>query len=460
MQLKSFYVFYCLVAITVVTSLYSLNVDVDIMIYSVVIFYIMMLYFLYKAEGYFSLTLLFSITYGVFLLGRHISYVLAAGDLDVYVVGFLSKSVLSSSEFVYWSCLAFNSLLIFTVSSIVLKLIFGSDYHPCEKAELTYKGKMPVLLLVIIFFVIVSTTAVFVEILGYIVSYGYVGIYIYNAKMASDPTIISKLYYYSGFFIYILFGYSYVYRREKREVSLLIFLIVIKSIIFVFIGQRAPFICTMLFLIFLYTKGRVNNILKVSSFFIGLAFLSQVINYMRGTGQELNDFLTVLSRFFYEQGISFYIPYLSSEYSFPDLASVQTLLPGSKFFYDLFSGTDSNIWSYNYAHALTYYENPTAYEQGAGLGWSILSDFQQILKSDFGILFGMAILGVGCGYMESNKASDNAKFILYSIVIPFLFLPRASLASITPILLCCSFIVFARLVSKNNHSEKNSGKLS
>jgi len=445
MQIKWLYCLYSVIVIVFILIGAVLDIDLNTAIYGTVILYTALLYLLYKAEGYFSLTLLFSITYGVFLFGRHLAYIFAGGDLDVFTVGFLSDSVLNERQFNYWTAIELASLTIFTLMAVSVKIKFGTDYsYGKEKYKYT-NSRTPLMLVILISIVVGSTFLVFIELLEYVVRYGYVGIYIYNSNMAENATIISKIYYYSGALVYILFGYSYVYRKSKKETYLLVSLIVIKSFLFLMIGQRGPFICTMLFLVLMNSKDKRNNIFKMTFLFIGLAILSQAINFLRGTGQEISSVFNALSRFFYEQGISFYIPYLTSLYEFPTLAKFQTLLPGSKYIYELFTGINLSLQDYNFGYALTFNENARAISEGAGFGWSILSDFQQIFSGDVGILFGMGFLGAILGFLESKRSSEHCKFILYSIVIPFLFLPRASIASITPILVICFSIIFIRI---------------
>ncbi|CAH6636745.1 O-antigen polysaccharide polymerase Wzy [Pseudocitrobacter vendiensis] len=445
--MRPLFYFYSILVLIISATIYSIGSEVNISIYFAIISFILLVYFLYKIDGYFSLSVLLPITFGVFIFGRHISYILSGHEIDVYRVGFLSSDILSSNDYNYWTFISTSSIFVFSMLSVFVKNIFGIDYRIYKSINNGYAKKSPIVSL-LLFLISVLTAFVFVEIFEFTIRYGYVGIYLYNMQMAENPTLIGKLYFYSGSLLYLLVGYSLVFSRNKNELKIILSLILIKSIFLAVIGQRGPFLCSILFMVLLYTQVRKNNLIKIGALFFSLALLAQVLNLFRGTGQEINGIFDAFSRFFYEQGISFYIPYLSSQYSFPTIASIQTLLPGTKFIYETFSGDELTLLDYNFTNALTYYVNYKAYLEGAGLGWSVLSDFQKIIGGDFGIIIGMAALGLFTGYCESQRSGRNAKFLIYSIAIPFLFLPRASIASITPIILLCFIVMIFREVSK------------
>lgn len=73
------------------------------------------------------------------------------------------------------------------------------------------------------------------------------------------------------------------------------------------------------------------------------------------------------------------------------------MLPGTKLLYEVFSGRELSLLDYNFTNALTYYVNYKAYIEGAGLGWSIMSDFQQFFGGNIGIIIGMVLLGLLTG---------------------------------------------------------------
>lgn len=101
--MRPLFYFYSVLVLIVSAGNISLDGGVNFTIYFSVLAYVILIYFLYKIDKYFSLTLLFVITFGVFIFGRHFSYILSGEEIDVYRVGFLSSDILNEQECSYWT---------------------------------------------------------------------------------------------------------------------------------------------------------------------------------------------------------------------------------------------------------------------------------------------------------------------------------------------------------------------
>ena len=410
-------------------------------VFSVLIYLIAILSF-FDREKYFSISFLFILACGVFLLGRQFAYILSMGDISVYVVGFLSQEVLTPQTYAKYCFLILSCIVSFGFGAALSKIKFGIDSQPSK----FNKGKVKSPWILFFCFSILAITAfTYFELVQYVLTYGYKGIYVYNAEAAQSPSLMSKLSFYSYPLTLVLFSYTLVYRKIKKEILLLLFIIILKALLMASLGQRGPFMCTLLFIMCMITKNKKVGLFKACVFLFSLIVMAQLINYFRGSGVAIDSIYNALVRFLYEQGITFYIPYLSNMYDFPTLAKVQTIIPGSKFIYSLFSGNTPELQEYVLGHFLTYQVDSVAFSSGAGLGWSIISDFQQIIGGmDLLIILSMLAFGFVLSFLESARSSDNMKFIVYAAAIPIIFLPRSSLANVIPIVILCIFIIILR----------------
>ena len=133
--------------------------------------------------------------------------------------------------------------------------------------------------------------------------------------------------------------------------------------------------------------------------------------------------------FLYTSGGSLMIFHASTlVHGYPWIAFIQTFIPGSTWLYSKLSDQQLHMQDLTFQGHMCYNLNPNLYSQGAGLGWSSLSDFY--LFSGETILFFCILafcFGLFFSYLE-NKADVNPKykFVLIAISQGVLMMPRGT----------------------------------
>lgn len=421
----------------------------------VTVFIICTLSFIFstKYDGYFSISSFFLLTCSIFIFGRHAAYVLSFGNVDIKGGSFFTDiHVDDLTLFKNTYILLFSVVLFYASCSFVKFIVFFN----CPKKKYVYLNGfnnnknnsffLNVIFVIIVFFV----TYNLFFLLNYVKNYGYVGIYLANIAMDKSPTLMWKMQNYISLLLYVVFAYSFILFKSVKYSLLFLSVIIFKSIIMLSLGQRGPFFCLVLFLISIFSIYKNVSMFKLVLFGLSLIFLSQMINSLRlGDGLDVFYLPYLVGKFLYQQGVSFYVFNISTYLDYPIRSGFYTLVPGYSMYSQAVLGQSFELYNISPAHILSYSLNKDLYFQGAGLGWSVFSDFYILTGNVYFVPVMSSFLGGFVGVCESKYSNKYIKFVFYSITIPFLFLPRASIYSIMPILLISlSFLILVFLSKK------------
>ncbi|MFZ7295637.1 O-antigen polysaccharide polymerase Wzy, partial [Avibacterium avium] len=219
--------------------------------------------------------------------------------------------------------------------------------------------------------------------------------------------------------------------NKKQFFLLAIFMIVISGI-YLFLGKRAEFGISTIFLIwywfsYLYRERKIN--IKLSLLIlvglISFSFIFQYINYFR-TDSETNKNAKDISivSFLASQGVSgivlpYYIEYkdIINRECYPYIMApiVDRIHRGGASMRVI---NNTNYLSYE----LTYAISPEAYLNGEGVGASYIVELYEGGKAP--VFLGMAFLGMLIIFIERRKNTPYIKYLSLLFFMTLLFIPR------------------------------------
>ena len=262
--------------------------------------------------------------------------------------------------------------------------------------------------------------------------------------------------------LYVFFGFAMSFGNSYNQ-RLYLIVFFVSAIISIMIGSRGALGAILLFSIWLYNQKKQINLLKLASIgalsLVILLFLASVS--IRGADKEGQEtILAALSVFFHQQGISLAVFAQSMDIDYPIIPYFQSIIPGFSAIYSLITGTALESYEVSFNTYLSYYLNPTLYERGNGLGWTIMSDMYCYSQGNILIYtFLSLIFGYLSRYLENNrKNSLLCGAIYYAIFMRFLILPRASLSTICPLIIYVIIIFYfikfsGQLLAKRQKSD-------
>lgn len=219
----------------------------------------------------------------------------------------------------------------------------------------------------------------------------------------------------------------------------------------IMMGARGAFGVLLLFLLWIFSMShKVSGkklILYLSCAVLLLIFVfsfsvrAMENNLMRLGYDSTTD---VLIDFIAGQGISLMVFDASQLVDhYPALAYVQSIIPGTSFFWHLFSGEVIDATDNNFANFLCHDLNPAMYRLGFGLGWSIMADFYLFgFKTFIGYSILSLLFGWFIGFLEIRaKSSLVIRSILFTVTPALLTLPRASMNSFFPLMFYCIVVI-------------------
>jgi hypothetical protein len=431
---------YSLTFLSLIFVLFSeaevISLSIDIVIPMVIINLLVLLILTYlEYSGKLGLFFFLLCTLCFFIFGRHISFLLT--DNNIFYWDFYGGITFSQSDFVentFIALLAINSIFLgFTlpnrfVSNDLSKIYISNSY---------------------IKFILVLTLILYIpffsKLLISVANEGYVGMYITMQDAINNGDITFRIYSLS--YTLLLVGCSMaLVAQQKSLIYLSLGLLFIRAISLMLMGQRAYFFCVILFLLFLFfrnNKVSFRHVILLFVLFLILIMLSGLILTFRSGGNfdffiEHLVFSELIGDFFYSQGVTFFVFSLATEINnFPLLPTIQNFIPGSSFLYSLLFGSVEPTGQ-SYAHFLSETTNAGLYSKGFGLGWSFLGDL--MLLSPFFYIVNLFIFGVLFGsffrHIELKSESNQFYlFILLSVAVPFLYLPRSGLNTIFPLMI-------------------------
>ena len=259
----------------------------------------------------------------------------------------------------------------------------------------------------------------------------------------------------SGFvasMLYVFFGLA-ITLGNKRSQRLYLILVFLKALVFILIGQRGKFGAMMLFFIWYYYKDKKIRITRLAVFaIVGIILLAAILalSSREHTGYEPSGPLTMLTEFLFSQGVSLTTFTFSQQIeTYPTLPYFVSFIPGAASFYSLLIG-DLPAYESSFANFLAYNLNPETYEQGHGLGWTLLSDFYLYGERSFiGFTILSILFGWVCAWLEdAGRTSVLAACVVFTTFLNFTFLPRAGLYTIIPLIvwLLIIYYIFTSLI--------------
>lgn len=418
-------------------SLFTINLykgTVSDLIFSILYAVIQMIsvYLIWQvSERRLGLFLLFQMTFALFIGGRFITYLLGYEE-DIFQPTFFYGYLVSperKKEIVMYV------LLFITFSTIGYCMIRNKSIKPYINIHMSEQLKRGVIQLakwlfplfcIYVLYNSISTLRAAMSGGGYLTMYmDQTNDYSGGGKMISN-------------LILLFFCFSFISNNKRLQLQYLL-LYLLNAFVFLLIGSRGAIGSMFLFLIWLYSLNHKIS-LKKTAFYTLLSMLlllyafsfsvrSQDVDYQFSP----KDLYDIILDFVYNNGISLMVfdaSRLLDDY--PITGFIQTFIPGTVYIWTLFTGIVKPEDLLFTAHLVNEL-NPVLFNDGYGLGWTVLSDLY--LFSFYGNIVIFTLLSLLLGYSAGclEKFSEDHtfyKFILLYIFMPTLILPRAIIAAV------------------------------
>lgn len=396
--------------------------------------------------------ILFYITIGLFLGGRFFGQ-LYFNDNELFELSWYSHISLSYTdkiELMYYLCGMLGVLSI--------GYIYIYSKHPTPIVTNTKTSKYKIEKVITIGFYILSPIVVYSRIQSYlqVASEGYVSLYLSNQvdEYSSGSSLFNILFI-------ILLGLSFGFGNKKLQIKY-ICVYSFNALISILMGSRGSFGALLLYLIWIYSLYYKVSLKKIACLgCISLCILLLVFNLsIRAQSSSESSFqsspLDLIATFISGQGISLMVFEASRQIpSYPALGYIQSIIPGSSYIWQMISGDRIQSYDNNLSNYMCYNLNPSLYNDGYGLGWSIMSDFYLFGGRNYiGYLILCLLFGLLIAKLEiRSTVSLWNRSLLFSITPAILTLPRASFNQFfTLIIYCLVFYFLLQILIRNRHT--------
>ena len=262
---------------------------------------------------------------------------------------------------------------------------------------------------------------------------GYLALYIgrQTDSYSAGASIFLAL---NNAFFGIAMGYG-----DKKVQKWYILLFVIRALVEIIIGSRRSFGAMLLVFLWMWSSQR-----KVSTKRLGLALLgccaflilvaSFSIRALTPNSTMLNYDKLAYS-FLYSQGITLMV-FDSSRliYDYPVIGYFNNLFPGTNAVYNLFSTKVLYPQDIDWSNWMCYQFNSKLFSDGAGLGWSIMSDLYMYANRTY--LFFLILSAFWSFFVGIwERVSEFSRFLkswLFMVIMSVVIIPRSSMGSIFP----------------------------
>ena len=260
----------------------------------------------------------------------------------------------------------------------------------------------------------------------------------------------------------VFFGLAFGF-GNKLSRTLYLSLFIFVGLMDVIMGARGGFGITLLVLIWIYSFYHKINWIKLSSILLVALFLLLYIFSLSIRQNDISDsptsLIDSLINFISGQGISLMVFEASRQIpDYPIVSYFQSIIPGSNAMYQFFSGETLQGYESGFSNWMCYHLNSVEYEQGFGLGWSVLSDFYLF---GFRTYFGFSLVALFFGWLIAKLELDASKSgfalaLLFSLMNGLLFLPRGPFSSFFTVIVYCLIVyfmitVFIQVLQRNQH---------
>lgn len=342
---------------------------------SLIIYLISLVIVNYKKINLINLSTFFLLGFGILIYGRLIAHIInpSVYTLDsVFCLGFFLNTCLTLKEATY-------SLLFFNLSLIGLSSGYILNSRKQWNIDLPSVSKFKLVILTTIAYTltIVRVNLTYSNI-QLTLNSGYNVLYEGQAEPYESPYTLAM----NSLLIAIL-AILYVQKERYKFINInfriLLFVYLLLNLSGIMTGSRASFIAAIVIL--LWYKFNTKKIPKlVYPFFLVLAFLTiSVTNYLASLSgarkfSESSSLSSSFSDMLFSQGVTYMVVDAAIKLQDPPfLGYLKTLLPGIQALFPLF-GIDYR-YQFDWGSYLAYVNNPSLYNAGFGLGWSIWADF-------------------------------------------------------------------------------------
>lgn len=262
----------------------------------------------------------------------------------------------------------------------------------------------------------------------YSFQHGYAYVEELVTNQVYNVSLIEKL---APMLLIFFLAITFCYTKDLNKRYLMLY--GVYGIILLISGTRAAFASALLLGIWLYSMDNKISLFRIILFIIiGLCFLLIIFSLTsRGTGLDSFSLLDGIKIFFYTNGVSLMVfDACRLIDNYPTIGYVQTFIPGATLIYSKIQNGVSPQDAM-FSNRLCYELNPDLFANGAGLGWTTLSDFYVFASGNiFYFCIFAVILGWLMGTLESwSKSSIFYKFLVISITQNVLMMPRGLLSS-------------------------------
>lgn len=173
--------------------------------------------------------------------------------------------------------------------------------------------------------------------------------------------------------------FAFLYSRSNINLKIkysLLFLLLILFSFFALMGQRGPFASYILLLVFLYFLNKKVSFFKIT-FSLSIAYFFMVVIYSFSSRSSNVEMGVNLLKFVYEQGITLgVISYgILGDLDYPIEAYISSLAPGISRLISFVNNGDIQNYYFGFGSYAAHMADSKMYENGMGLGWSIISGF-------------------------------------------------------------------------------------
>ncbi len=410
-----------------------------------------------------NIFILFCITFGLFIGGSFIACTFLP-DLDPFRTSFFYSYDVSYQRKIEIMWYVYGFMLCSTI---------GYACRKKENSKPAFIPKEPSLFKNTInhFLSIIFPVAVMIQVFYsiFFIRQGLTGGYLEHFLSAqngeySGTSLGGLLRLFISFFLGISIAYGNI--RNRRN---FIILFVIYSITDLLVGSRSAFGVILLVLLWIYSENHMVNFGKLFALLgISLAIMLFLFSFsVRASNSEFSELSAteMVSGFLYSTGGSLMVFDASRLVdNYPILAYLQCFVPGVSRVYSLITSTTLNPWDISFSSYMCNSLNAKLFSEGAGLGWTLLSDIYLLSGKIYLLfLFFSFLWGVILSDLEewSHKYLFY-RFLLFSLASTVLLIPRNSISGFFPFIIYMTLFWYAlKIFSKSNRSKflKHQGNL-
>lgn len=388
-----------------------------------------------------NLSSFFLLGFGVLILGRVWSKFILL-DMDRF------ESIFCS-EFYFHYCLNLDEIsymyAILNLTLISFSIGQGFYFPSRIRNHLTLFIKKKFLFLLLIYSCSIIVLFNSYDRISTAIHQGYMSLYSSQAESYQTPFhLLFSSIYVSG--LAMLFILKDKERKYDYHFRILVSIFIMNMLLSILTGSRASFVNAILLIIWLIYREKTLRFYHYTIIGIFFPLLLGLLNLVASLGGA-RDFAPTLNIFdsishtLYDQGGSIMVVNLAFKVEEINiLAYLKTIIPGIQILYSYFGVTERYL--FDFASSLTYKENPTMYEQGFGIGWSMLSDIY-LLSFKIELIYAAVFIVFGA-FIKYISEGRNWVGGIQFILVGYMF--SVSRNSISPVIFSCVVYIMMSLV--------------